>query len=150
MVASCEHNTEEGCEIVYLINKQWIVPSPEICSGCQRDQNPMNINPITIGLSGIEIKKNGPGSTLHKIITWFIEQPTNCPCPNRVKLMDSWGPELCIENKKEILGWLRESARINNVKYNEFVLSATLMGVLYGCKAWEKTKKLFKKSDSLK
>lgn len=141
MVAKfCEHNLEDGCEIVYQINNTWTVPSPEICAGCQRDPHPMNINPVTIGLSGIEVKDTGPGSTLHTIITWFIEQPQGCPCPNRVWLMNSWGAKKCIENKKEILGWLRESARINNIKYNEFVLSATLTAVLYGCLAWEKSK----------
>lgn len=143
----CEHNQEEGCEIAYLINNQWVTPSPEICAGCQRDANPMNINPVTIGLSGIEIKHGGPGTTLHRVITWFIEQPPNCPCPNRRLLMDSWGAEKCLENKKEILGWLRESARINNIKYNEFVLSATLTSILYGHLAWNKTKKLLKGSD---
>lgn len=135
----CEHlDCDNNCEIVYLINQTKAQPTKEICIGCQRDQHPMNINPITLGLSGIETKETGPGSTLHSIITWFIEQPDGCPCPNRVALMNSWGATKCIEEKVQILGWLRESARVNNIKYNEFVLSASLTAILYGCLAWEK------------
>lgn len=135
----CEHlNENNECEIVFLINGSRTSPSPEICAGCQRDEHPRNINPITLGLSGIKVNDSGPGTTLHSIITWFIDQPLGCPCPNRVTLMNAWKSKKCLEEKNQILHWLRESAKINNIKYNEFVLSASLTAILYGCLAWEK------------
>ena len=134
----CEHlNCDGNCEIVYLINSTLVQPTNEICVGCQRDPHPRNVNPVTIALSGIETKDSGPGSTLHSIITWFIEQPEGCPCPNRVLLMNSWGAKKCLEEKVQILGWLRESAATKGIKYSEFVLSATLTAILYGCLTYE-------------
>lgn len=116
---------------------QWMVRSeepiettPEKCKGCNRCSKPQDVNEVTIALSGIEYSDEGPGTTLHNVITWFVRQPENCGCPDRVKLMNAWGPKKCLEEKPVILGWLRESALENNVGYSEYMINAVVTTVL--------------------
>lgn len=90
----------------------------------------MELNEITLALAGIKESDSGPGTTLHNLITWFIPQPENCGCPNRVQVMNAWGKERCLEELPTILGWLRESALDNNIPYSEFVIAAVVKTIL--------------------
>lgn len=129
----CPHRDilDNACELAgWIANIQPPKVSPEICNGCVRANPPMELNEITLALAGIKESDSGPGTTLHNLITWFIPQPENCGCPNRVQVMNAWGKERCLEELPTILGWLRESALDNNITYSEFVIAAVVKTVL--------------------
>ena len=44
----------------------------------------------------------GPGTELKKLIPGFLEHKS-CGCKDFAKLMNTWGPETCRENKQQIV-----------------------------------------------
>jgi hypothetical protein len=53
-------------------------------------------------------KTYGCGDCLHDaILRWVGEVPTRqCSCEDRIRQMNSWGPENCRQNVEEIVDWL--------------------------------------------
>lgn len=131
-MTNCEHlrAADNICHLASTMAHEPIETTPEICRGCSRCDHPQDINEVTLALADIKDVEHGPGSRLQKLISWFISQPTDCNCPNRVKLMNSWGVEGCRREKATILGWLRESALDNNYAYSEFMIAAVLNAIL--------------------
>lgn len=131
----CPHRDilKNACELAgWIANITPPTVSPEICKACSRCERPQELNEVTLALAGIKESSEGPGTTLHKVITWFVPQPENCDCPNRVRVMNAWGKERCLQELPTILGWLRESALDNNIPYSEFVISAVVKTILKG------------------
>jgi hypothetical protein len=126
----CEHLEGNLCGIASLLADQPIESTPETCAGCLRTDHPRDINEVTRALAGIELTDEGVGSTLHSLITWFIPVPAGCNCPDRVAVMNAWGPKKCEENKSMILNWLRESAFDHGYRYSEFLVSSVLDSVI--------------------
>ena len=127
---TCPHYNDNLCELASWIADKPIATTPEICRGCGRCDKPQDINEVTLALAGVKESSSGPGTTLHNLITWFVPQPANCGCPNRVAIMNAWGKERCLQEMPTILSWLRESALENGYPYSEFVISAVLRTVL--------------------
>lgn len=73
----------------------------------------------------------GPGTLLKQWINWFITKPPDCTCDDRAELMNLWGKKKCKEEIRTILGWLRESALDNNIRYNEFVVSCIVKAAIF-------------------
>lgn len=110
-----------------------IYTTPEKCAGCRRCAKPQDVNEITLALANVDRNiEEGPGTTLKKAIQWFIPQPANCGCSDRVALMNAWGKERCREEKKTILGWLRESALEYRYPYSEKAIAIVLDMILKG------------------
>lgn len=55
---------------------------------------------------------HGPGDELHaSIVAWIGEEPTlSCGCGDRIRQMNSWGPDGCREHIEEIVAWMVEEA----------------------------------------
>lgn len=65
----------------------------------------------------------GPGTELKKLISWFyIPDTTKCRCNDRVAKMDAWGPDVCEERLDTIIRWLRHSASVYKVPFQETVV----------------------------
>lgn len=103
----------------------------DICKACNRTTHPRDTNEVVLAMAGIKESKHGPGSTLQKILTWFIAQPKDCNCANRVNVMNAWGPQRCLDELPTILDWLRESALDSGYPYSEFAISAVVKGICY-------------------
>jgi len=127
----CPHLNDDVCELASWMANKTIQTTPRTCRGCCACERPRDVNEVTLALAGIEESNEGPGTTLHNLITWFIPQPENCGCPNRVALMNAWGKDRCLKEIPTILTWLRESALDNNYPYSEFVISAVLRAMLH-------------------
>jgi hypothetical protein len=129
----------QSCSIVESICNIQHLPTASNCQACTRCTHPQKVNEVTVGISiqllqeqGQEYEYllpalsidtlQGPGTTLKKMLSWFITKPPNCSCSDRAELMDVWGPDKCKENIRTILGWLRESALDNNYPYSEFLI----------------------------
>jgi hypothetical protein len=126
----CPHLNDNLCELASWVANKPIETTPEICGACNRCSKPRDINEVVLSLCNIEATEDGPGTKLHKLITWFIPQPKGCDCPNRVKVMDLWGYERCLQELPTILSWLRESALDNNYPYSEFVIGTVVKQLL--------------------
>lgn len=126
----CPHYNEPYCELATWLANKNIETTPEICKACNRCKKPQDVNEVTLALAGIKESNEGPGTTLHNLITWFIPQPENCSCPNRVAVMNAWGKERCLQELPTILDWLRESALDNNYPYSEYVIAAVVKTIL--------------------
>ena len=128
----CPHRLENEsvCSLASWLCNVTTTTTPEICRACGRATPPQDINEVTMSLAHIVPSDTGPGTTLHKLITWFVPQPKGCACPNRVTVMNAWGIERCRLEKATILSWLRESALENNYPYSEYVISAVLSSIL--------------------
>lgn len=130
---NCEHRHDNECDIATLIANEPVQVRSIHCLGCLAC--PTRVNDITKQLA-IEINptlstpERGVGSRLGKVISWFISQPRNCNCPDRIEIMNMWGPELCRTNKSTILGWLRESALDNDYPYSELFISGLLSVII--------------------
>lgn len=126
----CPHLNDNICELAsWMVNKP-IETTPETCRACDRCKKPRDVNEVTLALAGIEESDEGPGTTLKKLISWFVEQPPNCGCANRIALMNAWGKQRCREELPTILSWLRESAYDNDLPYSEYVISTILKLIL--------------------
>lgn len=127
----CQHLEDNICGLAsWMLDGQPIPTTPESCKACQRCSKPMDVNEITLSLAGIKESEHGPGTTLQTVISWFVAQPKNCGCPDRVALMNAWGKKRCRKEIPTILAWLRESALDNNMPYSEYVISCTLKLIL--------------------
>ena len=104
--------------------------SSEDCRACNRCKRPQDVNEVVLSLAGIKQSDEGPGTTLHKIITWFIPKPEGCDCANRVLVMNSFGYQRCLQELPTILSWLRESALDNNIPYSEYVIATVVKNIL--------------------
>lgn len=134
----CIHLIDNHCTMASWMADKECPTTPEMCKACSRCSKPRDVNEVTLALAGIKESAEGPGTTLHNIITWFIPQPPGCSCPNRVALMNAWGKERCLKELPTILSWLRESALDNNYPYSEYVISAVVKTILTTSK-WSTT-----------
>lgn len=137
MLTHCDYLEEDHCTLATMLADKPIPTTPEICAGCQRCQNPMDTNEVTLGLAGIKHSDRGVGTTLANIISWFIAKPEGCACPDREQVMNAWGVEGCEKNLSTILAWLRESAQINGHNYSEFMIKAVVVSIIKGHKVRE-------------
>lgn len=126
----CPHLEDDICGLASWLVDHPTKTTPEICRACRRCDKPQNINEVTLSLANIEQADEGPGTTLHKLITWFIPQPEGCSCANRVAVMNAWGRERCLAELPTILSWLRESALDNDYPYSEYVISTVVKTIL--------------------
>lgn len=126
----CPHLNDNICELASWIVNKSIETTPEDCRACQRCSKPMDINEVTTALAGIEQSDEGPGTTLKKLISWFVDQPANCACPSRIAVMNAWGKERCREETRTILSWLRESAYDNDLPYSEYLITTIVKLIL--------------------
>lgn len=122
----CHERFGNICNLASTIANQSRTISPEICRACFRTKFPADANEVVLAVAGIKESASGPGTTLKKLISWFIEKPADCNCPNRVKVMDAWGAEGCLKNMPTILDWLRDSAHRNGIRYSEFVIATVV------------------------
>lgn len=61
---------------------------------------------------------SGPGTELKKLLARIgITASPTCPCNERARQMDSWGPEECLKRLNEISGWLAEEASKRKLPY---------------------------------
>ena len=128
---TCPHITFDNiCGLASWIADKECTITPEICRACVRCDNPQDINEVVLSLAGVKESTNGPGTTLHNTITWFVAQPAGCSCGNRVDIMNAWGKERCLQELPTILSWLRESALDNNIPYSEYVISIVVKNIL--------------------
>lgn len=129
-MTTCPHLNNNICELAtWLVNEQRET-NEETCKACSLCSKPHDTNEVVLSLAGIEDSEEGPGTTLHKLITWFIPQPKSCGCSNRVKIMNKFGYKRCLEELPTILSWLRESALDNNYPYSEYVISTVVKTIL--------------------
>jgi len=57
-------------------------------------------------------RPEGPGTQLAKVFEWFGIRPVpGCKCAEHIKQMNEWGPDECLKRIPEILNWLGEEAR---------------------------------------
>ena len=129
-MAQCPHLNNDICELASWLSNKVCITTPEECKACSRCSKPQDVNEVTTALAGIEESDEGPGTTLHRIITWFIPQPAGCSCANRVNVMNVWGRDRCLQELPTILSWLRESALDNNYPYSEYVIGAVVKTIL--------------------
>lgn len=127
---TCPHYNEPICELASWLANKPLETTPEICQACSRCDKPQDVNEVVLSLAGIEHSDEGPGTTLHKIITWFIPQPAGCGCPNRVLILNAWGRDRCLLEMPTILSWLRESALDNNYPYSEYVIATVVKNII--------------------
>ena len=129
-MTTCPHLNNNVCELATWLANEQCLTNEETCKACSLCSKPHDTNEVVLALAGIEDSNEGPGTTLHKLITWFIPQPKSCGCSNRVKIMNKFGYKRCLEELPTILSWLRESALDNNYPYSEFVISAVVKTML--------------------
>lgn len=137
-------DVESHCLVVLQLVDDYFYPTPEECSACRRcrpiGQEPSEhggINDFTLlkaqeigfALDTSRIGK-GPGTLLKTTISWFVDQPPGCDCQLRSTIMDLWGYDKCREKESTIRSWLRESARINNIKVPDSVITTVINLVL--------------------
>ncbi|MFO1433547.1 MAG: TlpA disulfide reductase family protein [Candidatus Competibacteraceae bacterium] len=66
------------------------------------------------------VPTSGPGTELKKLLARFGMQTTpDCPCNDRVILMDRNGCDWCAQNIDTIIGWLREEANRRGLVFIE-------------------------------
>lgn len=129
-MTTCPHLNNNICELATWLANEQRVTNEETCKACSLCSKPQDTNEVVLSLAGIEDSEEGPGTTLHKLITWFIPQPKSCGCSNRVKIMNKFGYKRCLEELPTILSWLRESALDNNYPYSEYVISTVVKTML--------------------
>ncbi len=127
---TCPRLVDNQCLLASWLAGNECLTTPEDCRACDRCTKPRDINEVVLSLAGIEESSEGPGTTLHKIITWFIPKPEGCDCANRVLVMNAWKKERCLQELPTILSWLRESALDNNIPYSEYVIAAVVKNII--------------------
>jgi len=70
--------------------------------------------------------KEGPGTELKKLISWFVWKRNCSTCATREQRMNRWGPDKCQKNMLTIIGWLRESAMKHGYPFSEKVAAALI------------------------
>jgi hypothetical protein len=130
-----------------LLGAEGRVPiQKKACDDCQSLENPRTVNKVTLGtaigtlmqLGEFEQKTHGhlmdalhgemgaiydtgPGTNLKRYLSWFASETPDCPCQDRAKVMNAWGPDLCKKNMDIILGWLQESASKKGIPFVRFI-----------------------------
>ncbi len=127
---TCPHLLDDHCALASWLAAKECLTTPEDCRACNRCKRPRDVNEVVLSLAGIKQSEEGPGTTLHKIITWFIPKPEGCDCANRVAVMNSWGKDRCLQELPTILSWLRESALDNNIPYSEYVIATVVKNII--------------------
>lgn len=133
-------DTNEVCIIVQQLTNDYRYPTPEECSFCTRSEPGQSVNIVTLSISNRMLaEKNlptlhtgpGPGTRLKKILDWWISTDPDCGCEDRALIMDAWGVEGCIINKRLIVMWLKESANLKGLRIPrqaiEFAVDALLL-----------------------
>lgn len=129
---TCKHLKPPLCTLASMLAGREVQISEHQCLACNRTSHPRDINEVVIAISGLDTDlEDGPGTSLARILSWFIPKPENCNCSNRVTVMNAWGPKRCLEELPTILSWLRESALDNNYKYSEIAISTIVKGICY-------------------
>jgi len=129
-----------------LGSKHRVLIQDKACEACQKLNNPKAVNKVTIGTAvgtllsigenntqtfeslmvalTSEIGKtydSGPGTNLKKYLSWFASESDTCDCKNKAKIMNVWGPDVCLENIDAILEWLKQSAKEKKLPFVRFV-----------------------------
>lgn len=68
----------------------------------------------------------GPGTELHRLLSWFVSPEEGCKCTNRAAIMNEWGIDGCKRNIEVIVDWLVEEARRRHYPYLRTVLHAVV------------------------
>lgn len=124
--------TDKGCRVVYAIAGEWKTPAAAACAACHASDPPNDRNRVTCGLAiGVLLRSgkpldrvatefvttykpprqdHGPGAELEKLLAWFAEPSTACPCKQHAAQMNRWGVEGCRQNLETITRWLLEAA----------------------------------------
>lgn len=58
----------------------------------------------------LQIKQQGSGTELKKLLSWWFEPDTSCDCDTRAMQMNAWGVDGCRERLEQIVDWLLEAA----------------------------------------
>lgn len=141
--SSCKHFVDQECTLIQSISHMPFSPTPEICRACARDNPPQSFNTITktiankllidSGEIALQKRHGKPGTQLKMMLGWFVTRPPNCDCEDRAMLMDIWGVQGCRRHKKEILGWLRESALDKGLPVSEYFIGTLIDLTLWSC-----------------
>lgn len=139
----CIHLNNNVCTLASSLIQEQVVANEQACSYCQSDSKPMQINSVVAGIAILQLATNskpipatllalvdskrkppkqGPGTELKKLISWFIykREVQGCrTCYDRETQMNEWGPNGCRENIQTIVEWLRESATKHSLPFSE-------------------------------
>lgn len=124
---NCEHLVATRCEIVDQLAGMNCKTYAAACLHCANEATPQNVNVVTIGLAvaarrnaGLDVAdlvvrlravlNTGPGAELEKLLAWFAQPSTACPCKAHAAQMNRWGVEGCRKNLETITRWLLEAA----------------------------------------
>ena len=67
----------------------------------------------------------GVGTRLERMLKRLnVELPADCSCRARIDIMNSNGPAWCRDNKREIVGWMKEDADRRGVQFVQFAARA--------------------------
>lgn len=146
----CEHLSNSICRLASDIAQCDCPVLVEQCIYCTEKANPsQSINVVTISLaikytdnkdrviasyssivsSVPKPSKEGPGTELKKLISWFVwdKKVDGCKiCKTREQRMNNWGPDTCLKNIQTIVAWLRESAKKKGYPFSERVAAALI------------------------
>jgi hypothetical protein len=65
------------------------------------------------------VEKEGVGTELKRLISWFHQPNKKCKCDYRIQKMNKWGPDECEKREATILRWLKHSAAQAKMPYFE-------------------------------
>ncbi len=125
---TCHHLVNSRCN---LITQGTYNPPPEICRGCNRQPNEILTN---IALAFVSDNCPGVGDIIQDSIPWFNRYSSCGSCGDRIETINSWTLDECVENKREILQAIRESAMDKGVEYSEFTISAIVDAIIWRCR----------------
>lgn len=145
---ACEHNIDNHCTIatMLLATGDKVTVQKQACNSCMSNSNPKTVNEVTVGtaiatlmnlnkfndqthkhlidsLNGIvgSVYNEGPGTNLKRYLSWFASEKPDCPCKDRSRVMNAWGPDLCEKNIEVILDWLESSAEKYKIPFVRFI-----------------------------
>lgn len=79
-----------------------------------------NITVDTLHPSYPASRKNGTGSILKSLLKKIgIQATEGCSCDKRACLMDANGPDWCLQNLEQIVGWLRDEASTRGLPFHD-------------------------------
>jgi hypothetical protein len=127
-------------------NGEPIVLQEKACEACIKSDQPRTVNKITVGTAIASLMRSnqfdqlkhkhlidlihgtneasystGPGTNLKRYLSWFASETTDCACKDRVRVMNTWGPDLCTQNIDIILDWLEQSASERKLPFVRFL-----------------------------
>lgn len=130
----CEHRADHLCLISTHLAGHPVPAAEDACAACLAQQHPKAINHVTVSkavytlhLAGHPVPrdlraklspspdaalyKDGPGTELERLISWFKSSNDECGCRNRILKMNRWGPDECERRFPTIRRWLYVAAR---------------------------------------